>query len=235
MYARNERHGSTTPWSPKLKKDTTTIRGTQDCRYLLNLDALAVPITRDDISPRVNHRRGKCGVEGLHRLSFESQAIQTDRRPPESSFQKSTRSTPESISLAEMDNEDPIPRNEHVQSVDNPTAVQHVNKKMDICLLPFLSLLYLFSGLDRSNIGNAETQGTRKRNTQGAALPIILSLGFSRDIGVTPDDVNLAVSLFFVTFVLLQPASAAVGRWLGAKHWITLMMVRFRFRSADHQ
>jgi hypothetical protein len=31
---------------------------------------------------------------------------------------------------------------------------------MDIALLPFLSILYLFSGLDRANIGNAETQGT---------------------------------------------------------------------------
>jgi hypothetical protein len=49
--------------------------------------------------------------------------------------------------------------------------------------------------------------------------------GFSRDIGATPDDLNLSISLFFITFVLLQPPSAAVGRWLGAKHWITIMMV----------
>jgi hypothetical protein len=55
---------------------------------------------------------------------------------------------------------------------------------------------------------------------------LILSLGFSRDIGATPDDLNLAVSLFFVTFVIFQPPSAAMGRWLGAKHWITFMMVR---------
>jgi hypothetical protein len=34
-----------------------------------------------------------------------------------------------------------------------------VNRKLDIALLPFLSLLYLFNGLDRSNVGNAETQG----------------------------------------------------------------------------
>jgi hypothetical protein len=34
-----------------------------------------------------------------------------------------------------------------------------LNRKMDIALLPFLSLLYLFNGLDRSNVGNAETQG----------------------------------------------------------------------------
>ena len=37
---------------------------------------------------------------------------------------------------------------------------KRVNRKMDTALLPFLSLLYLFNGLDRSNVGNAETQGT---------------------------------------------------------------------------
>lgn len=35
-----------------------------------------------------------------------------------------------------------------------------VNRRMDVYLLPFLSFLYLFNGLDRGNVGNAETQGT---------------------------------------------------------------------------
>ncbi|KAH8723827.1 major facilitator superfamily transporter [Phaeosphaeriaceae sp. PMI808] len=103
-----------------------------------------------------------------------------------------------------------------MQSPADVAISQHINKKMDVALLPFLSLLYLFNGLDRSNIGNAETQG------------------FSRDIGATPDDLNLAVSLFFVTFVLLQPPSAAVGRWLGAKHWIPIMMVGWGMATVSH-
>lgn len=52
-----------------------------------------------------------------------------------------------------------------------------------------------------------------------------MTLGFTRDIGVQPDDLNLAVSLFFVTFVTLQPASAAMGRYFGAKNWIPIMML----------
>jgi hypothetical protein len=36
-----------------------------------------------------------------------------------------------------------------------------LNVKLDIFLLPFLSLLYLFNGLDRGNVGNAQTQGQR--------------------------------------------------------------------------
>jgi hypothetical protein len=36
---------------------------------------------------------------------------------------------------------------------------RRINLKMDLGLLPLLSLLYLFNGLDRGNIGNAQTQG----------------------------------------------------------------------------
>lgn len=46
---------------------------------------------------------------------------------------------------------------------DSQRAVRsrRVNRKIDIALLPLLSTLYLFNGLDRSNVGNAETQGRR--------------------------------------------------------------------------
>ncbi|TKW48658.1 putative transporter, partial [Colletotrichum tanaceti] len=55
------------------------------------------------------------------------------------------------------------------------------------------------------------------------------SLGFTNDIGAVPDDLNLAVSLFFITFILFQPPSAAIGRWLGGKHWIPIMMLGWGF------
>lgn len=37
---------------------------------------------------------------------------------------------------------------------------RRISRKMDISMLPLLSLLYLFNGLDKSNVGNAQTQGT---------------------------------------------------------------------------
>lgn len=49
--------------------------------------------------------------------------------------------------------------------------------------------------------------------------------GFAHDIGCVPDDVNVAVSLFYAAFVLLQPLSAVVGVWLGPRHWISCLMV----------
>uniref|UniRef100_A0A8H7NPM6 Major facilitator superfamily (MFS) profile domain-containing protein n=1 Tax=Bionectria ochroleuca TaxID=29856 RepID=A0A8H7NPM6_BIOOC len=88
---------------------------------------------------------------------------------------------------------------------DEALLSSRINRRMDIAMLPMLSLLYLFNGLDKGNIGNAETQG------------------FTRDIGAAPSDLNLSVSLFFITFVLFQPPSAALGRIVGPKHWIPFM------------
>lgn len=105
----------------------------------------------------------------------------------------------------------PDRRDQDVHSADNKGRNRRVNGKLDMALLPFLSLLYLFNGLDRGNVGNAQTQG------------------FTSDVGAAPDDLNFAVSIFFLTFVLLQPLSAAVGRAIGAEKWIPLMMVRLLF------
>lgn len=42
---------------------------------------------------------------------------------------------------------------------DTAARSKALNQKLDVALLPLLSLLYLFNGLDRGNVGNAETQG----------------------------------------------------------------------------
>ena len=45
------------------------------------------------------------------------------------------------------------------ESPEERAMNRRINLKMDVAMLPLLSLCYLFSGLDRGNIGNAETQG----------------------------------------------------------------------------
>jgi hypothetical protein len=67
----------------------------------------------------------------------------------------------DSSQITGVSTEDHGPEGQHVEhSVDGTRAMsRRVNLKMDIALLPFLALLYLFNGLDRSNVGNAETNG----------------------------------------------------------------------------
>ncbi|KAK1980648.1 major facilitator superfamily transporter [Colletotrichum cereale] len=128
-------------------------------------------------------------------------------RPSQSTDAEGTASR-SSISVAKLLRDQ---GGEGTRGINEAAMNRRVNRKMDIVLLPLLSLLYLFNGLDRGNVGNAQTQG------------------FTKDIGAMPDDLNLAVSLFFITFVLFQPPSAAIGRWLGAKHWIPIMMISWGF------
>lgn len=77
-----------------------------------------------------------------------------------------------------------------------------LNRKFDIFVLPFCVLIYLLNGLDRSNLGNAQTNG------------------FTKDLKMPATAINTATSLFFATFVPLQPVSVAVGKRVGQSYWL---------------
>lgn len=61
-------------------------------------------------------------------------------------------------------------------------AEQRLIRKMDLHILPFVVLLYLFSFLDRVNIGNARLYGLEE------------------DLGLVGDQYQIAVSLLFITY-----------------------------------
>ncbi|KAA8911664.1 major facilitator superfamily domain-containing protein [Sphaerosporella brunnea] len=86
-------------------------------------------------------------------------------------------------------------------------TTRHILRRHDVHLLPFLALLFLLNSLDRSNIGNAETAG------------------FTRYAGLQPQDLNDAVTYFFVAFVALQPVGAALGKRVGVGRWVGGVMV----------
>jgi len=73
---------------------------------------------------------------------------------------------------------------------------------MDILVVPFVALIYLFCGLDRSNLGNAATD-----NITG-------------DLGIPSNTVNTATSLFFATYCPFMPLGAAIGRRMGQKYFL---------------
>lgn len=73
---------------------------------------------------------------------------------------------------------------------------RRVNLKMDLYVLPLLSLLYLMNGLDRSNVGNAAvsqmSRGYDDRTDEQ-------TVNFTADVGMPATAVNNATSLFFIT------------------------------------
>ena len=70
-------------------------------------------------------------------------------------LEKSTDDMPR----AEPSSRGDIPSGYFPVTAEEKAMSRALNRKLDIFLLPFLSLLYLFNGLDRGNVGNAQTQG----------------------------------------------------------------------------
>lgn len=78
---------------------------------------------------------------------------------------------------------------EHFQSEDVSRQQDRTAKllrKIDLHLLPFLIIMYLLNFLDRSNLTQAR-QGT-----------------LEKDLGMKGTDFNLATSIFFVGYLLMQ-------------------------------
>ncbi|KAI0154210.1 major facilitator superfamily transporter [Xylariaceae sp. FL1272] len=93
---------------------------------------------------------------------------------------------------------------------------RRLNRKLDLMILPLVALGYMFNQLDRSNLGNAQ------------------SAGFSTDLGLPSDAVNNASSLFYVTYVPLQPFAAALGRRVGAPRFMGVSLILWGALTIAH-
>ncbi|KAI9310437.1 major facilitator superfamily domain-containing protein [Dichotomocladium elegans] len=110
-------------------------------------------------------------------------------------------------------NEKPPPS---LDDVDPDIAAIHVDKqelekrlvrKYDYMLLPFLSFMYLFSSLDRSSLGNAVLDN------------------FEQDVGITPDQFNTSITIFYAGFLLFQIPSNILLKQFTARRWLPVLML----------
>ncbi|KAI8366978.1 major facilitator superfamily domain-containing protein [Choanephora cucurbitarum] len=90
-----------------------------------------------------------------------------------------------------------------------PTAeeLKQVIRKLDLRIIPFLGLLYLCSFLDRVNIGNAKLAG------------------IVTDLHISPTDYNLALSIFFVGYIIFEVPSNMILKKIGPSKWIPIVMI----------
>ncbi|KAI8140516.1 major facilitator superfamily domain-containing protein [Fennellomyces sp. T-0311] len=87
-----------------------------------------------------------------------------------------------------------------------PAEMRKLLWKLDLHIIPYVSLLYLISFLDRVNIGNAKIAGLME------------------DIEITEDQYNWALSIFFIAYILFEVPSNLVLKRLGARIWIPIIM-----------
>ncbi|KAJ6087867.1 hypothetical protein N7467_006781 [Penicillium canescens] len=94
-----------------------------------------------------------------------------------------------------------------VPTLDEEQAERTVIRKIDIHILPFIVLLYLFSFLDRVNIGNARLYGLEE------------------DLGLVGDQYQIAVSILFVTYCFFEVPSNLVIKKLRPSRYIATISV----------
>ncbi|KAG0378475.1 hypothetical protein BGX24_003756 [Mortierella sp. AD032] len=85
----------------------------------------------------------------------------------------------------------------------DPAVIARLRRKIDWHLLPLLSLMYLFSFLDRVNIGNAKVAGLEK------------------DLNLSPSQYSWALSIFFIGYIIAEVPSQMLLKKVGPRKWIS--------------
>ena len=93
-------------------------------------------------------------------------------------------------------------------------AEKRLVRKCDIHVVPIVSLLYMFSFMDRINIGNARIQGLEK------------------DLKMKGNNYNIALLVFFVPYILFEVPSNMIIRKVPPSIWLSSIMVAWG-RSLD--
>ncbi|KAI8994963.1 major facilitator superfamily domain-containing protein [Pilobolus umbonatus] len=89
----------------------------------------------------------------------------------------------------------------------SPHELARIIRKLDVRIIPFLGVLYLCSFLDRVNISNAKLAG------------------ITGDLHLSDSDYNIALSIFFVGYVLFEVPSNMMLKFIGPNKWIPIVMV----------
>ena len=108
----------------------------------------------------------------------------------------------------------------HTGRIDSPTSDSDVDdpelaslnekavvRKIDYHLVPWLSLLYLLSFLDRTNIGNANL------------------FGLTPDLGLTTVQYNSCLAIFFAFYVIFEVPSNMVMKAWRPSMWLPIIMI----------
>lgn len=91
-----------------------------------------------------------------------------------------------------------------------------INLKLDCIVVLVLALDFILCGIDKTNIGYVATTT------------------FPKDANLRVNDISDSVSLLSVTFITLQPFSTALGRRIGPKWYIPIMMMCWGAFCAAH-
>ncbi|KAK5654699.1 hypothetical protein OQA88_7023 [Cercophora sp. LCS_1] len=91
----------------------------------------------------------------------------------------------------------------------DPKVEARLRLKIDLMIVPTVSLLYLFCFIDRANIGNAKIAG------------------FEKDLGLSGYDYNALLSIFYISYIVFEIPSNIICKWMGPGWFIPLISLGF--------
>lgn len=94
-----------------------------------------------------------------------------------------------------------------------PAEEKRVRRKLDLQIVPMVTILYLMCFLDRSNIGNARIQGMQT------------------DLNLVGYRFNWALSIFYIVYLLVEVPSNILLKKVGPRFYIPALVVGFGFVS----
>ncbi|KAK3068470.1 hypothetical protein LTR53_013925 [Teratosphaeriaceae sp. CCFEE 6253] len=111
--------------------------------------------------------------------------------------------------LAELHVEDIVVRanDRHAERFEiDPVAERKLLRKLDWRVVPVLWFLYMLAFLDRTNVGNAKIQGMTK------------------DLKMTGNDYNIALMIFFPTYIVFEVPSNILIKRFAPSTWLATIM-----------
>ncbi|KAF7314330.1 MFS general substrate transporter [Mycena kentingensis (nom. inval.)] len=103
-------------------------------------------------------------------------------------------------------------KNEKADEIDAPGDTALV-RKVDLRLIPILTLLYLLSFLDRTNIGNAKI------------------LGLTTDLHIPGSQYNTALALYFVAYVIFEVPANIILKKFDPQIWLPTLTLLWGLAS----
>lgn len=95
-------------------------------------------------------------------------------------------------------------------------AERKLMMKLDLHVMPMISLLYMLAFVDRINIGNARIQGLEK------------------DLGMKGTDFNVALFVFFIPYILFEVPSNIILRKIAPSTWLSFIMLCWGEMKLSH-
>jgi hypothetical protein len=96
--------------------------------------------------------------------------------------------------------------------------------KVDIRLLPILALFYLLAYLDRGNSTFGFAFPLKEQSTDLNIVGNAAIAGMTDDLGLVGSQYNIALTMFFIPYALLEVPSNIVLKLMRPSWWIAIMM-----------